>query len=148
MSDLRELCQQFVDAVDQLTSHGDSVRGPGHRLILTVDVDHLEELAESARATLSEPVVGPADEAPEKEAPAWYNSDMASSWEAGRQDGWSDALARYGTNPTPIPVAERQRIVCTHPIACTCRIQLGAGNEDPLCDWASTPALPLPEVKS
>jgi hypothetical protein len=57
--------------------------------------------------TGAEPVVGPADEAPEKEAPAWYNSDMASSWEAGRQDGWSDALARYGTNPTPIPVARR-----------------------------------------
>jgi hypothetical protein len=42
MTDFRELCQQFVDAVGQLTSHGDSVRGPGHRLILTVDVGHLE----------------------------------------------------------------------------------------------------------
>jgi hypothetical protein len=51
--DFRDLCQQFVDAVDQLTSHGDSPNGPGHRLILTVDVDHLEELADSARAELA-----------------------------------------------------------------------------------------------
>jgi len=53
--DFRDLCQQFVDAVDQLTSHGDSPNGPGHRLILTVDVDHLEELAKTAHIALSEP---------------------------------------------------------------------------------------------
>jgi len=52
----RDLCKQFVEAVDQLTSHGDSASGPGHRLILTVDVDSLEELAEGARAALSEPL--------------------------------------------------------------------------------------------
>ena len=40
---------------------------------------------------------GVTDEAPEKDAPVWYNSDMASSWEAGRRDGWSDAIASYGT---------------------------------------------------
>jgi hypothetical protein len=61
----------------------------------------MADVMDRLRAALSEPVVGPADEAPEKEAPAWYNSDMASFWEAGRQDGWSDALSRYGATPTP-----------------------------------------------
>lgn len=65
--DFRDLCQQFVDAVDQLTSHGDSPNGPGHRLILTVDVDHLEELADSARAELAKPLTSPGNE----EAEAW-----------------------------------------------------------------------------
>ena len=51
--DFRALCAEFVAAVGQLTSHGDSPAGPGHRLILTVDVDELEELATRARAALA-----------------------------------------------------------------------------------------------
>lgn len=35
-------------------------------------------------------------EPPDQDAPVWYNSDMASSWEAGRRSGWTDALARFG----------------------------------------------------
>lgn len=34
------------------------------------------------------------EEPPFEEAPVWYNSDMASSWEAGRQAGWDAALAQ------------------------------------------------------
>jgi hypothetical protein len=45
--------------------------------------------------------VGVADEPPPKDAPCWYNSDMASAWEAGRTDGWTDA------HPAPVPVGER-----------------------------------------
>jgi hypothetical protein len=53
--DYRALCAEFVSAVGQLTSHGDSPAGPGHRLILTADVDELEEIATRARAALAQP---------------------------------------------------------------------------------------------
>jgi len=82
----RDLCQQFVDAVDQLTSHGDSPNGPGHRLILTVDVDHLEELADSARAELAKQATAPSDE----ELRALYYS--TPNFEAAVRE----ALARWG----------------------------------------------------
>jgi hypothetical protein len=63
--------------------------------------DWADAIAAARAAVAAEPVgEGPHDEAPEKEAPCWYNSDMASFWQAGRQDGWSDALARWG-HPTP-----------------------------------------------
>jgi hypothetical protein len=41
---------RLLEAIDRLTSHGDSPNGPGHRLILTVDVDELERLAAEVRA--------------------------------------------------------------------------------------------------
>jgi hypothetical protein len=61
----------------------------------------------AARAALAAKPVGegPGDEAPEKEAPIWYNSDMASSWQAGRQDGWGEAIARW-THPATPPAPE------------------------------------------
>lgn len=46
---------RLLEAIDRLTSHGDSPNGPGHRLILTVDVDELERLAAEARAALAQP---------------------------------------------------------------------------------------------
>jgi hypothetical protein len=58
----------------------------------------LDRSAAALRAALAQPEPELlTDEAPEKDAPVWYNSDMASSWEAGRRDGWSDAIASYGT---------------------------------------------------
>jgi hypothetical protein len=57
--------ERLLEAIDRLTSHGDSPNGPGHRLILTVDVDELERLAAEARAALAQPelqgptVIGP-----------------------------------------------------------------------------------------
>jgi hypothetical protein len=60
-------------------------------------------IATARDALAAEPVgEGPTDEAPEKEAPIWYNSDMASSWQAGRQDGWGEAIARWGHPAAPI----------------------------------------------
>ena len=47
--------ERLLEAIDRLTSHGDSPNGPGHRLILTVDVDELERLAAEARADLAQP---------------------------------------------------------------------------------------------
>jgi hypothetical protein len=47
--------ERLLEAIDRLTSHGDSPHGPGHRLILTVDVDELERLAAEARAALAQP---------------------------------------------------------------------------------------------
>jgi hypothetical protein len=59
-------------------------------------------LVDRARALLSAPdVVGVTDEPPPKDAPCWYNSDMASAWEAGRTDGWTDS------HSAPVPVGER-----------------------------------------
>jgi hypothetical protein len=53
--DYRALCAEFVSAVGHLTSHGDSPAGPGHRLILTVDIDELEEIATRVRILLAAP---------------------------------------------------------------------------------------------
>lgn len=53
MTDFRALCLRFVEAVDRLTSRGDG-QAEGSRLILTIDVDSLEELAEDARAALAQ----------------------------------------------------------------------------------------------
>jgi hypothetical protein len=75
-------------------------------IIRRVDGNHDKGAAALAEAILSHPgsrwsptiePEGVGDDAPEKDAPVWYNSDMASSWEAGRRDGWSDAIASYGT---------------------------------------------------
>ena len=46
--------ERLLEAIDRLTSHGDSPNGPGHRLILTVDVDELERLAAEARTALAQ----------------------------------------------------------------------------------------------
>lgn len=87
MTDFRALCAELVEALAEWQLGG----GPPED---TADAD----LIDRARAALAQPEpVAPTDEAPEKDAPVWYNSDMASSWQAGRQDGWSDAIARYGT---------------------------------------------------
>ncbi len=50
--------ERLLAAIDRLSSHGDSPHGPGSRLILTVDVDELEQLAAETRVLLSLPVPG------------------------------------------------------------------------------------------
>ena len=60
----RAMCAELVDAVDLLCGSGDSPGQPGSRLILTVHVEALDELANRARALLAQPVAeGPTDEA-------------------------------------------------------------------------------------
>ena len=60
----RAMCEELVTAVDLLCGSGDSPGQPGSRLILTVHVEALDELANRARALLAQPVAeGPTDEA-------------------------------------------------------------------------------------
>ena len=54
----RAMCAELVAAVDLLCGSGDSPGQPGSRLILTVHVEALDELADRARALLAQP---PAD---------------------------------------------------------------------------------------
>jgi hypothetical protein len=58
-TNFRALCAELVSAIDRLTSHGGSPGHPDIRLILTVDIEDLEELADSARAALSQPAPEP-----------------------------------------------------------------------------------------
>ena len=59
----RAMCSELVTAVDLLCGSGDSPGQPGSRLILTVHVEALDELANRARALLAQPVAeGPTDE--------------------------------------------------------------------------------------
>ncbi len=55
MTDYKQLCAEFVSAVDGLLSQGESPANPGQRLILTVHVEDLDALANRARAALAEP---------------------------------------------------------------------------------------------
>jgi hypothetical protein len=96
--------ERLLEAIDRLTSHGDSPNGPGHRLILTVDVDELERLAAEARAALAQPEPqGPTD----KEL-LGYMLKAAASVPGGQCTGILDwdkeaiaaaraVLARWGT---------------------------------------------------
>jgi hypothetical protein len=111
--DYRDLCQQFIDAVDQLTSHGNSTNGPGHRLILTVDVDNLEELAETARAELAKPEpVAPTDEELDLVFDDWaecFSDDTPLSLDQSLFHSAARAILARFAQPTltPIPVSER-----------------------------------------
>jgi hypothetical protein len=81
MTDFRALCAELLQELEHASAW-----------------DYQQALKDQARAALAQPEpVVVTDEAPEKDAPVWYNSDMASSWEAGRRGGWSDAIASYGT---------------------------------------------------
>jgi len=72
----------------------------------------LQELKPLVATALSQPEPeGPTDEemeeAPFLYAPCWYNNDMAAAWEAGRNSGWCDALARFARPALkPVPVSE------------------------------------------
>jgi hypothetical protein len=86
----RALCSELNQWVIELAA--------SHPSLSDSAITWINEVADRARAALAQPEMeGVTDEAPEKDAPVWYNPDMASSWEAGRRDGWSDAIASYGT---------------------------------------------------
>ena len=55
MTDYKQLCVEFVGAVDRLLSQGESPANPGQRLNLTVHVEDLDAIADRARAALAEP---------------------------------------------------------------------------------------------
>jgi hypothetical protein len=104
--------ERLIEAIDRLTSHGDSPNGPGHRLILTVDVDELERLAAEARTALAQPEPEPVGEA--KELVDWLNASAREWADLGEYDEGSkchraaDILTRYAHPTTePVPVAER-----------------------------------------
>lgn len=118
MTDTRDLIQRLVDGIDALTSHGEVE--PGRRLLLTVDVEHLEELATEARAYLAapEPATGPAEEEWEAVKERLWDQFRTVGYQ-GEQfvydldfdaalDGVRQALARCGHHPPqPIPLSER-----------------------------------------
>ena len=67
----RAMCAELVAAVDLLCGSGYSPRQPVSRLILTVHVEALDELADRARALLDQPVAeGPTD----KEIEEWADA--------------------------------------------------------------------------
>jgi hypothetical protein len=92
--------ERLIEAIDRLTSHGDSPNGPGHRLILTVDVDELERLAAEARDALAQPEPeGPTDE---ELWQIWHDVDgsIPTIFRA--------VLARFGRPAIePVPASER-----------------------------------------
>ena len=49
----RALCAELVTGVDNLLSQGESPANPGQRLILTVHVEDLADIADRARAALA-----------------------------------------------------------------------------------------------
>jgi hypothetical protein len=54
--DFRALCAELVAGVDALLSQGESPANPGQRLILTAHVEDLGDMADRARAALTQPV--------------------------------------------------------------------------------------------
>jgi hypothetical protein len=114
--------ERLLEAIDRLTSHGDSPHGPGHRLILTVDVDELERLAAEARTALAQPEpegVGPpaAPPAPEPgevaELVDWLNASAREWADLGEYDEGSkchraaDILTRYAHHTIEQPAELR-----------------------------------------
>jgi hypothetical protein len=99
MTDFRALCAELVAAINQ---HVADVEDP----------EPFTALIARARAAVNQPEGdGPGDEAPYEDAPVWYGSNDAAAWQAGRQNGWLVALARWGRPAAPavepIPVSER-----------------------------------------
>ena len=71
-----------------------------------IPVDDWTDAIAAARAALAQPEgEGPSDEAPYEDAPVWSGSRDAAAWQAGRQNGWSVALARWG-RPTALPAPD------------------------------------------
>jgi hypothetical protein len=109
--------ERLLEAIDRLTSHGDSPNGPGHRLILTVDVDELERLAAEARTALAQPE----PEGPSGEKLTWlWNHLQVSRRQLMALRGeyclddtdyqqFAHSVLRQWGRPTiePVPVAER-----------------------------------------
>ena len=75
----RAMCAELVTAVDLLCGSGDSPGQQGSRLILTVHVEALEELAAEARALLAQP---PAD-GEVAELVEWLRESLDSALQSG-----------------------------------------------------------------
>jgi hypothetical protein len=123
-TDYRAALAELIEAVDRLLSQGESPVNPGSRLILTVHVEDLGEIADRARALLAAPeAVGVADEellACDNEGQweeakkmilqeNWVASVVTAKEFSRRQQiaGLRAVLSRYGTHPAPVPVGER-----------------------------------------
>ena len=103
----RAMCAELVAAVDLLCGSGDSPGQPGSRLILTVHVEALDELANRARALLADPEPeGPTDEEIMELMPQQMRDDLATAARAmigfdspkviGAVDHARAALAKWG----------------------------------------------------
>ena len=101
----RAMCAELVAAVDLLCGSGYSPGQPGSRLILTVHVEALEELAVRARALLAQPVAeGPTDE--ELDRIWWQYVEAPDVVMALGKDGFrraSHAVLSHWGRPTPQP---------------------------------------------
>ena len=118
----RAMCAELVAAVDLLCGSGDSPGQPGSRLILTVHVEALDELANRARALLAQQLVSPPYKLPEPEVPTDEELLRLAAeafgylfLDGGIGGGEGEflafaraALARWG-RPTPQPVAVSER---------------------------------------
>ena len=92
----RAMCAELVAAVDLLCGSGDSPGQPGSRLILTVHVEALDELANRASTLLAQPVAeGPTDEELLRLAREW-NSGFESIELHFAADYARAVLAKWG----------------------------------------------------
>ena len=96
----RAMCAELVAAVDLLCGSGDSPGQPGSRLILTVHVEALDELANRARALLDQPAA--VGVLPLKERP-----DFIAGYGEGLADGRRIIEREEAERrPTPQPPAD------------------------------------------
>ena len=116
-TDFRAALAELIDAVDRLLGQGESPANPGQRLILTVHVEDLGEIANRARTLLAAPeAVGVSDEQLLQTAmdtrlyrfqatagdPIQYELTEAQIFAFARA-----VIARYGTaHPAPLPEAQ------------------------------------------
>jgi hypothetical protein len=103
--------ERLLEAIDRLTSHGDSPNGPGHRLILTVDVDELERLAAEARTALAQPepeVAGPITDGRPMNQSYWLALLRHDAYAASFQsvDQYRSALIERASSPRAQPEPE------------------------------------------
>lgn len=100
MTDYKQLCAEFVSAVDGLLSPGESPANPGQRLILTVHVEDLGALADRARAALAEPdLKTPTDkELTELYRKSYYECENRQG-DAAQVFALRAVLARWGNRP-------------------------------------------------
>ena len=89
----RAMCSELVTAVDLLCGSGDSPGQPGSRLILTVHVEALDELANRARALLDQPE-------PEETGIhySWELHDAEGDWQAGGSAITLESVRREGNH--------------------------------------------------
>ena len=99
-TDFRALCAELTDELEEWID-GYLINDPSD-----IHTDAAYKLIERVRAALAEQQQGAlSDDPPDKDAPSWYNSDMAHAWEAGRASGWTDAITRYSAQAVPVAVA-------------------------------------------